>query len=92
MKNDELIEEIEAQLSLMIAVATGGYERIKYENEEYKARRQRIREGLAERKLDDPNPHFDLWRWYGTWSSGDLSKLVQTYLLRPQAGPELIEQ
>lgn len=72
MKNDELIEEIEAQLSLMIAVATGGYERIKYENEEYKARRQRIREGLAERKLDDPNPHFDLWRWYGKWSSGDL--------------------
>lgn len=72
MTNEELIEEIEAQISLIIAVSTGGYSRIQYENEEYKARRQCIREGLAERSQADPNPFYDLWRWYGKWSSGDL--------------------
>lgn len=72
MTDEELVEEIEAQMSLMIAVSTGGYSRIQYENEEYKVRRERIREALAERNLADPNPHYDLWRWYGKWSSGDL--------------------
>ena len=72
MTDDELIEEIEAQRSLMITVSTGGYNSIQYVNAEYKDRRQRIREALAQRGIEDPNPFFDLWRWYGKWSSGDL--------------------
>lgn len=72
MTNDELVEEIEAQRSLMIGVSTGGYNRIPHVNDEYKERRHRIREALSERSIKDPNPFFDLWRWYGKWSSGDL--------------------
>lgn len=72
MTDEELIEEIEAQRSLMIAVATGDYARIRSENEDYKARRQRIREELVRCHLPDPNPFYDLERWYGKWSSGDL--------------------
>ena len=78
MTDEELIEEIEEQISLMIALSTGGYSRIDVENAGYKTRRQKIREGLAERKLTDPNTFRDLWRWYGKWSSGDL----QTYSSR----------
>ena len=71
MTDEELIDEIEAQHDLMISVSTGG-SRIQEVNEEYKARRQRIREGLEARGIKDPNPYSDLWRWYGKWSSNDL--------------------
>ena len=67
----ELIAEIEAQRSLMIAVATGG-PRIQSVDQEYKARRARIQKMLKERNFTDPNPFADLWTWYGKWSSGDL--------------------
>ena len=71
MTDDELIAEIEAQRSLMIAVATGG-PRIQEVNSQYIQRRQRIAEELQQRGLDDPNPHSDLWAWYGRWSAGDM--------------------
>ena len=71
MPNDELVAEIEAQRSLMIAVSTGG-PRIDSVNDDYCARREGIREALRQRGLDDPNPYPDLWEWYGKWSSGDL--------------------
>jgi hypothetical protein len=69
--DEELLEEIDAQRSLMIAVATGGPP-IKTVNQEYIERREWIQSALKERGLRDPNPYFDLWRWYGKWSSGDL--------------------
>jgi hypothetical protein len=71
MTDEELIAEIEAQRSLMIAVATGG-PRIQEVNGEYVQRRNRMRVDLQERGLADPNPHGDLWAWYGRWSAGDL--------------------
>lgn len=71
MTDEELIEEIEAQRDLMISVSTGG-SRIQEVNDEYKARRQRIREGLEALGIKDTNPYSDLWRWYGKWSGGDL--------------------
>ena len=71
MTEDELIREIEAEKDLMIAVATGG-PRINDVNEEYKAHLTRVQAALEERGLRDPNPHSDLWSWYGKWSSGDL--------------------
>ena len=80
MTNEELIEEIEAQRSIMIEVSTGGYPKIRDLNDEYKSHRQRIRDALSERDIPDPNPYFDLWRWYDKWSSGDLS----TYKSRRQ--------
>ncbi len=70
-KHKELLDEIEAQRSLMIAVATGG-PRIQQVNLEYQERRQRIATTLAELDIPDPNPYSDLWAWYGKWSSGDL--------------------
>jgi hypothetical protein len=67
----QLLTAIEAQQALMIAVATGG-PRIEDVNGEYRTRRASIQQGLRERALQDPNPHSDLWAWYGRWSSGDL--------------------
>ena len=71
MTDAELIEEIEAQRVLMVAVSTGG-PRIDAANPEYASRRNLIRGKLDQRALQDPNPYNDLWAWYGKWSSGDL--------------------
>ena len=71
MTGDELIREIEAQRSLMAAVATGG-PRIQDVNQEYIERRERIAAELRRWGLEDPNPHGDLWAWYGHWSSGSM--------------------
>jgi len=71
MTDEEIINEIEEQRSLMISVSTGGA-RIQDVNEEYKRRRVEIGEDLSRRGIKDPNPYNDLWRWYGKWSSGDL--------------------
>ena len=69
--NPELLQEIAAQKSLMIAVSTGG-PRIQEKDQEYQERRSRIKTYLLKRNMDDPNPYPDLWAWYGKWSSGDL--------------------
>lgn len=69
--NEELIKEIEAQGSLMIAVATGG-PRIQSVNAEYQNRREGIAAMLVDLGISDPNPFGDLWAWYGKWSGGDL--------------------
>lgn len=80
----DLLREIEAQRALMIAVSTGG-PRIQTVEAEYQARRAKIREGLDERDIEDPNPFDDLWAWYGKWSGGDLP----TYQSRRQFMSEL---
>ena len=56
----------------MSAVATGG-PRIQDRNREYVERRARLAEELRRRGLQDPNPHGDLWIWYGRWSKGDMA-------------------
>lgn len=71
MTDNELVAEIEVQQSLMRAVATGG-PRIQEVNNQYIERRERIKQELQRRSLDDPNPHGDLWAWYGRWSAGDM--------------------
>ena len=71
MTDSELVKEVRSQWNLMVSVATGG-PRIDAVNDEYVDRRARIAEGLAPRQIEDPNPHVDLWDWYGRWSSGDL--------------------
>lgn len=67
----ELERLIEAQIDLLVAVATGG-PRIQAKNAEYKQRREDIRAKLQHLGREDPNPFADLWAWYGRWSSGDL--------------------
>lgn len=67
----KLVEAIEAQKAMMIAVATGG-PRIKDVSREYEDRRLEIRKSLATLGVDDPNPYADLWTWYGKWSDGSL--------------------
>ena len=82
--NDGLVNEIEAQRNLMIAVSTDG-PRIDDVNSEYQDRRDRIQAALKKRGRRDPNPYSDLWAWYGKWSSGDLP----TYRSRRQYISEL---
>jgi hypothetical protein len=72
-----LIEAIEAQKNLMIAVATGG-PRIQEVNSEYQSRRKEIRRLLKNLELEDPNPYEDLWAWYAAWKSSKL----ETYMAR----------
>jgi hypothetical protein len=96
MTDDELIAEIEAQRGLMIAVATGG-PRIQLANHQYVERRERITTELRRRGIPDPNPHGDLWGWYGRWSAGDmrnwqsrrehLSEMYQPLIDQIRAGP-----
>ncbi len=96
MTDDDLITEIEAQRSLMVAVATGG-SRIQEVNKQYIDRRERIAAELRRRGLEDPNPHGDLWAWYGRWSSGDmpswalrrahLSEMYQPLIDQIRSGP-----
>jgi hypothetical protein len=69
--HQDLINEIEAQRNLMIAVATGG-PRIQQVNTQYQERRTMIDQMLRHLEIPDPNPFADLWAWYGKWSSGDL--------------------
>jgi hypothetical protein len=106
MKDDELITEIEAQLSLMVAVSTGGPQ-IQEVNQQYIDRRARIVAALQRRGLADPNPHGDLWAWYERWSMDDMRKwaprrahlsemyqpLIDQIRSGPIApGPELLEE
>jgi hypothetical protein len=70
--DEELLNEIDVQRSLMVDVATGG-PRIREVNNEYIERRERIAQELRQRGLEDPNPHGDLWAWYTRWSAEDLS-------------------
>ena len=70
-EKSELERLIEAQIDLMIAVATGG-PKIQIKNQEYKEQRESIRDKLQSVGKNDPNPFADLWAWYGRWSSGDL--------------------
>jgi hypothetical protein len=67
----KLVEAIETQKALMIAVATGG-PRIKDVNRKYEERRLQIKEALLTLEVEDPNPYPDLWTWYGKWSDGSL--------------------
>jgi hypothetical protein len=71
MTDEELITEIEAQRGLMMTVATGG-PRIQVTNAQYIERRDRIAAELRRRGISEPNPHGDLWAWYGRWSAGDM--------------------
>lgn len=71
MPAQELLSEVEKQLKLMIAVATGGPS-IKSVTDEYVKRQELIRKSLSDHGATDPNPYPDLWKWYGKWSSGDL--------------------
>ena len=74
-----LIEEIEAQKSLMIQVATGG-NRIEEVDEKYRLRRREIKRKLRNLQIDDPNSFEGLWDWYNYWKSQGL----ETYRSRRQ--------
>lgn len=65
---DALIDELERQAALLIAVATGG-PRIDDVKREYQDRRRRLATALERRGLEYPFPWQDLWQWYGYWTA-----------------------
>lgn len=68
---EELRELVQAEADQMTSVATGGPP-IDTVKAVYRKRRARIANLCKQLRFDDPNPHGDLWDWYGRWSSGDL--------------------
>jgi hypothetical protein len=90
MGDDELLETIEAQRGLMIAVATGTP--IREVEADYEARRYRIRKALDERGLKDPNSFDSLWVWYGKWRSGDLPSYQSRRMFLYELYAPLLEQ
>lgn len=71
MTEKQLLAEIDLLKHQMVAVSTGG-PRIDDVNAEYVERWRGVNDALGARGLENPNPHDDLWKWYGKWSSGDL--------------------
>ena len=67
----ELLDMLEKQKSVMIAVATGK-KLIREVNDEYKQRRREIKKHLGKIDIEDPNPFSSLWAWYHRWKEGDL--------------------
>jgi hypothetical protein len=86
-----LIKEIEKQRDLMISVSTGG-PKIDSVNDEYRSRRNNIKRRLEVLGIEDPNPFYDLWEWYGRWSGGDFpSYRLRRSFLRELYKPLLSE-
>lgn len=65
---NEALRLVDQQKALMIAVSTGG-PRIPDVNNGYVDRRRELLGYLSELGIPDPNPHNDLWSWYGKWSA-----------------------
>lgn len=78
--------EVERELDLMTAVATGG-PRIEDVNGEHKEPRREIRKLLQTCGLEDPNSYADLWVWYGKWSRDLPSYAHRRAYLRELYGP-----
>ena len=57
---------------ILIAVATGG-PRITDVNHEYIGLYNQLTRLLIPLEIENPIPYNDLWKWYGKWSSGDLT-------------------
>lgn len=68
MNDAELLAAVDQLKATMIAVATGG-PRIDQVNSDYQEAYRRIADELERRNIDNPNPHSDLWQWYGRWSA-----------------------
>jgi hypothetical protein len=65
---DVLVEDLERQANMLVAVATHGASRQRKETE-YRRRRSRLINALRARGLTYPFPWHDLGEWYGEWSA-----------------------
>ncbi len=83
-----LMQEIESQAALLVAVATGGG-RIETMQAEYQRRRQRLVRALERRGLQYPFPWSDLWMWYGHWSANLSSYASRRTHIRQLVAPVL---
>jgi len=83
-----LMQELESQASLLVAVATGGG-RIETLQMEYQRRRQRLVRALERRGLQYPFPWSDLWLWYGHWSDNLPSYASRRTHIRKLVAPVL---
>jgi hypothetical protein len=83
-----LMEELERQAALLVAVATGGG-RIETMQAEHQRRRQRLVRALERRGLQYPFPWSDLWLWYGHWSANLPSYASRRTHIRKLVGPVL---
>jgi hypothetical protein len=85
---DGLVQELENQAELLIAVATGG-SRIDTVQAEYQRRRKQLVRALERRGLQYPFPWPDLWQWYGHWSTNLPSYASRRTHIRQLVAPVL---
>ena len=71
MSIEEIIKAIGELRDIMVSVATGGAA-IQMVNDEYRIKYQGLDKALKTKNLENPNPHSDLWKWYGRWRGGEL--------------------
>ncbi len=68
ISKEQLVQDIEFLKNTMISVATGG-QRIQDINDQYKHKYTITDKAIQKLNFKNPNPHRDLWEWYGKWSS-----------------------
>jgi hypothetical protein len=83
-----LVQELESQAALLIAVATSSL-RIETVQAEHHRRRQRLVRALERRGLQYPFPWPDLWQWYGHWSANLPSYISRRTHIRQLLAPVL---
>ena len=77
MEIDKLIQIINELRDIMITVSTTDLPLKQYEGE-YRTIYQKVDTELKLKGMENPNPHSDIRKWHGKWSSGDLP----TYKIR----------
>jgi hypothetical protein len=97
-----LLELLDAQAALLVAVATGG-PRIDSVDARYRRRRKQLDAALRARGIAAPFPYEDLWSWHGHWSQHldtyasrrshirELAAPARASLEASLAGPNLVD-
>ncbi len=85
---DGLMQELQNQAALLIAVATGG-PRIQAVEAEYQRRRRQLVRALERRGLQYPFPWHDLQLWYGYWHANLPNYISRRTHISQLVGPVL---
>jgi len=67
----DLLIDINYLKATLISASTNGV-KIQEVNTEYQNKYSKVSKALKQLNIENPNPFYDLWNWYGRYSAGDL--------------------